>query len=146
MRFLLPSPVFCWQCLHLLSLSSSLGFLSPGLPQFVWFVLFFFFIASIFIFRSLNSFIISFACLIIFSCIILISLFVFSLIKGFYLFDCIFLYFLKGFIHFFLKDSIIFIRLDLRSFSCSFGCVEISRVCCSRVAVLWRYHIAFCWL
>ena len=74
---------------HLLFLFSSLGFPSPGFPQFVFFLLFLFPVSDLDQFYFLHLFNYVF-------CISLRDLFISSL-----------------------KASIIFIRLDLRSFSCA---------------------------
>lgn len=58
-----------------------------------------------------------------------------------HLFDCIFLYILRGLLIFSLKISIFFIRLDLKTFLC-FDCVRISRASySSRIPGLWMCHI-----
>jgi len=65
---LFQSPVFCWWCLHLLFLFSSLGFPSQACPQFMLSLLF------LFPFSGLTQFY-----LIVFSCISLRDLFISSL-------------------------------------------------------------------
>lgn len=76
---------------------------------------------SYFHFQVLNTFINFFTHLIPFSCISLRNLFIS-----------------------YVKFSIIFTGLDSGSFFLFYGCVRISRTCCSKMAGLWWSH--FAWL
>ena len=58
------------------------------------------------------------------------------LFKMLNIFVCIFLYFFRDIFISYLKASIIFIRLEFRSFS-YYRCVRIFSYCCSRRVVLW---------
>jgi hypothetical protein len=77
-------------------LSSSLGFPSPSFPQLEYSLL------LLFLLSGLHSFIYF---LHLFNCIFLYFFkgFICFFFKDFYLFDCIFLYFFKGFIHYLFK-------------------------------------------
>jgi hypothetical protein len=57
-------------------------------------------------------------------------------------FDCIFLYYFKGFIHFPFKDQYHLHNIESVVIFLSFSCVRISRVCCSRIAGLCLITVA----
>jgi hypothetical protein len=121
LRFFFLSFVFsCW-CLHLLFLFSSLGF--PSLSSIS--SVFVFFIDSITTFRFCTVLFISVTYLIVFLCVSLRDLLVSSLKSSTYLrvFSCISLRYscVSSF-----KAFIIFIRLDLSSFSCFCFCFSFS--------------------
>ena len=118
--FSLPYFMFCWWCLRLWFLFLPRFSISRILSVYVCVFL----IASTSIFRSWTFF-----------------------FNFLHLFNCIFLYFFKGVIHFPLKASVIFIRLDLRSFSCAlvvfrYPGLAVLDSCAPKVL----YCPGFCWL
>jgi hypothetical protein len=52
------------------------------------------------------------------------------------MFDCIFLYFFKGFIHFIFKGFYYLYKIGFKVIFVSFSCVRISRAYCRQEAVL----------
>jgi hypothetical protein len=132
LRISLPSLVFCWCLLASVVLVLFPRFFIYRIP-----LLYVFFIASISTFRSCTVLIISFICFIVFS-LYIFKAFICSFFKDPYLFDCIFLYFVKRCIRFFFKDFYPLYKIGFKVIFLCFCCVRISRCCYSRVAVLWR--------
>ena len=65
-----------------------------------------------------------------------------SFIHFLHLFDCIFLYSFKGFIHFPLKGHYHLHEIRFQAISLCFNCVRICRACCNRIAGLCWFHLA----
>ena len=129
LSFSLPPPVFCWWCLNLLFLFSSLGFLSTEFPQF----------AFSFYFCLHSQVLHSFAYLRhLFNCI---SLYFFTGFICLLFKDFCFLYAFKGCIYLLLKGLYLLYKIGLKVILC-FVCAKIASACCSSIAMLSRYQIA----
>ena len=93
---------------------SSLGFLSLGFPWFVFSLLPYFYFQVLHIFIYFLS-----------------------------LLSCIFLYFFKCFFFSFTSYRPLWnYKIEFEVIFLYFGCLRMSRACCSKIAVLWRFHIA----
>jgi hypothetical protein len=70
----------------------------------------------------------------------------YSFICFLHLFNSVFLHFFKKFIHLLFKGLYQLYTIGFKAIFLCFGCVRKSRACCSRVAVVWRWHIALAYI